>query len=276
MRLALYLLLSCVLAAAAYGQADERVGVQTVSVGGGAALALGGAGVGSPEAWANLNPAALATARGRARLYADQGFGLAELRTGALDLSYPFAFATLGVGAQTLGFDDFRVSNLSVTAARAFRLGTRRTFDAGVSVVVHHAQVEGYGSGVAVAFDAGLRVELLPELDAGFSGRNLTGAQIAGKEPVPQVLTVGLAYAPSDRFRVLLDAVEDTRFPTSVRGGVEVWVVDALALRTGVGTEPTLFSAGAGLRLGTLRADLAATRHDVLGWTPAVELGVAW
>ncbi len=257
-------------------QADERVGVQTINVVGTRSIALGGAGV-ALGGWSSLNPAFLATTKQPGlSLYADQGFGLTELRTGALHLTYPFSFATLAAGAQTLGFDAYRVSNLSLAAGRAFSLGTLRTFDAGVALTLHHAQIQGYGSGAALSLDAGFRVSLLPELAVGASGQNLTASRLGGVEPVPQVLRVGLAYLPAARLAVTGDVVKDARYPLSARGGVELTAVEALLLRVGGGTAPTSFSAGMGLRLGIVRVDLAATRHAWLGWSPALELGLAW
>lgn len=260
----------------AAGQAAERVGVQTVVVAGARVEALGGAGVALPGVWARVNPATLAKASYSVRLYGDQGFGLPELRSAAIDASATWRSTGLGLGAQTLGFDAFRVSALHVGAGRGFRLGTQRTVAAGLSATLHHAQIRGYGSGIAVALDVGFNVDVLPSLAAAATVRNLNQALLAGLEPVPQTLAVGLAYDPGAHLSLVLDVVDDSRFPLSVRSGAELRPVEAVALRIGVSTDPTTFSGGAGVRLGSLRADLAATRHEVLGWTPAVEVGLTW
>lgn len=274
----LFIVLLLIPLRSALAQADERVGVQTVWVMGARSSGLGSAGVALPDSrWASLNPASFAAALSASlHAYADQGFGLAELRTGAVQLVYPFRSATAGLGAQTLGFDDFRVSNATLALARGFTLGTSRRVEAGLALTLHHAQVAGYGSGSGLAFDAGVIVALLPDLRAGFSGRNVTASRLAGVEPLPQTLAIGLAYQPEPRVQIVADVVKDTRFPASVRAGVEVLPASPIALRVGVGTQPSRFSAGAGVQVGPLRADLAASRHDVLGWTPAVELGVTW
>lgn len=270
-------LLIALVTAPLVAQPVERVGIQTVHLVGARMEALGGGGTALPGSWIQANPSSLARApSGQLRLYADQGFGLPELRAGAFQVSTPVGLSGLGMSVQTLGFEAFRVSALTVAAGRAVRLGTQRTLDAGVGVTVHHARIDGYGSGVALALSAGLRTEVLPELDFGVSGQNLLGAKLAGLEPVPQLLAVGLRYHPAAGLEAVLDLVDDTRFPLSVRAGVEVHPVERVALRVGTATAPATFSAGAGLALGPLRADLAATRHEVLGWTPAVEVGVVW
>src|SRR5690606_1858028 len=96
-------------------------------------------------------------------------------------------------------------------------------------------------------------------------------------------LAVGLAYRAAARAVVTLDAYKDLDFPLALRTGVEVWAVDALALRVGAqtgldgsGRVPARRSAGVGVRTGPLRADVAVERHEALGLTPAVTLGATF
>jgi len=74
----------------------------------------------------------------------------------------------------------------------------------------------------------------------------------------------------------VVDDFKDLDFPLSLRGGVEVQPVDALRLRTGVASQPARFTAGAGVVVGRLRADVAAEQHQTLGWSPAASLGIRW
>ena len=87
---------------------------------------------------------------------------------------------------------------------------------------------------------------------------------------------MGLAYTPAEQLLVVVDAYQNPDFPMSFRGGIEVQPVSVLALRAGMTTEPSRFTAGAGLRLGKLTADLAGEKHEVLGWSPAISFGVQW
>ena len=74
----------------------------------------------------------------------------------------------------------------------------------------------------------------------------------------------------------MLDAEQDLDAGLSLRGGIEVRPVSMLALRVGAADNPSRLSAGAGIRTGGLRADIAVERHESLGITPAVGIELAF
>lgn len=116
--------------------------------------------------------------------------------------------------------------------------------------------------------------EVVQDLQFGFLAQNLNRPEYSDLDPLQTSLDVGLAYRPIEEARVLLSVAKDLDYPVSFRGGVEVRPVDELFLRTGFSTEPVRFSGGVGVAVGALRADIAAERHEALGWTPAFEFGV--
>lgn len=275
LRLAAVLLAGCSLAPPAHAQFAE---------GGARYLGLGRAGVAlGGEAWGHANPAAWAGLDGRrAALQASQAFGLSELRLGALSAAVPTSLGTAALHARTYGFSERRETRVLAGFARPLPLSVTRRLDVGVTVGVESASTEGYGTETAVLLGLGVQGDVLPGLRAGLAGRNLLGLGLSDEADlrrsaaaVPGV-TVGLAYTPSDRATLVLDADQDLDFGLAVRAGVEVRVVEALALRTGVSTNPARFAAGAGVRTGALRADLAVEVHETLGATPAVGLEVAF
>ena len=253
--------------------------------GGGRALALGRAGVAlGAEPWGHTNPAAWAGLDvRRVGLQASEAFGLDALRLATLGAGAPTPVGVVGVGARTYGFSERRETRLVVGLARALPLSPSRTLDAGLAVGYQADVTEGHGTVGTVLLSVGVQADLVPGLRAGLAGRNLLGLGWDDDEdlrhPASTVpgLAVGLAYAPSDRATLVLDADQDLDVGLSVRAGAEVVPVEALALRVGVFTgEATGFSAGVGVRAGRLRADVAAERHEALGWTPAVGLDVAF
>ena len=265
--------LALLLAPAAHAQLAE---------GGARVLALGRAGAAlGGEAWGHANPAAWAgLGETRAALQASQAFGLSELRLGALSAALPTSLATVAVHARTYGFSERRETRVLVGAARPLPLSVTRRLDVGLAVGVETASTEGYASHTALLVHAGVQGDVLPGLRAGLAARNLLGLGLddtadlrRSASTVPGV-TVGVAYAPSDRATLVLDADQDLDFGLSVRAGAEVVPVDALALRAGVTTTPVRFTAGLGVRTGALRADLAVESHETLGLTPAVGLEI--
>ncbi len=241
-----------------------------------------GAAVGG-EAWGVSNPATWASlAERRAAVAASQAFGLSELRLGSVTAATPTGLGTVAAHARTYGFSERRETRVMLGLARALPLSRSRRLDAGLSVGVETASTEGYGSETAVLLDAGVQGDVLPGLRAGLAGRNLLGLGLSDASDLERSastvpgLTVGLAYTPSDRALLLLDADQDLDFGLSVRAGAEVRVAEPLVLRAGVSSRPERFSLGAGVRAGALRADLAAETHPTLGLTPAVSVEVAF
>lgn len=242
------------------------------------AVALGGATTALvDDLGAHANPATPATFAARAILFfAQEGYGLAELRQAGLHGVQPIGFGTIAGGVSAFGFDDYQELYGSVGWARGFTLGTSRQLYAGAGLRYYRTRIASYGDAQALGLSFGVLVPVLPTLHFGAQLINANGPALAPDAPLAQVLAVGLSYRATERARVLVDLFKDVDFPLSVRGGLEVYPVSHLALRAGAATEPTRFTAGAGLRLGRIRADLAADRHLDLGWTPAVALGMHW
>lgn len=255
------------------GVADVQAqGVTVREVRGARSQGLGGAGIAlADDAW--RNPAALAAFdRPAFRLYGDRAFLLPELQLGAASATAAFPGIAVGVMAASFGYEDFRATRFTVGAARSLRFGTYRSLHAGIGVTAQRIALGGdYGSATGVSLDAGLRTALTPRLDVGARTTNLLVGK-AGGATLPRHVDVGLAFAATPSLRVVADAGHLVGAGLSARGGLEVQVVDALALRLGGGTNPEQLSTGLGLSLGRIVVDVAVTRTGPLPWTPAVEL----
>ena len=251
---------------------------QTSTEGGARAAALGGAATAlSHEPTGYANPAAWATFMARAvSFFASEAFGLAALRLGAAAYVEPTPFGTFAAGARTFGFDDYRETHFHAGFARGFRLGSTRRFHLGISLRYQRIAIPGYGGTGVLALGLGGLVQVRPGVQVGFQATNLHRPKLAGREELPRTLSLGLAYQPAEQVLIVLDAYKDVRFPLSVRAGVEVLPVAVLFLRAGATTAPQRITAGAGLRLGKLTADIAGEHHEVLGWSPALSVGLSW
>ena len=225
----------------------------------------------------HANPAARSAQASRVvTFFARQSFGLDALRYGAAHVVEPRTWGTLSGGAGTFGFEAYREVHLSAGFARGLRLGTTRRLHAGVALRYYHTRVDGYGQTGALGVHLGLLVRVLNALHLGVRATNVNVPEITSGEALPRVLALGLSYAADRRVRVVVDASKDIDFPLSLRGGLEVRPVSAVRLRAGVASHPTRFTAGVGVLVGRLRADVAAEQHQELGWSPAASLGLHW
>lgn len=252
-------------------------------------MALGRAGTAlEHEVWGEFNPASWASLeRNTADVFASQAFGISELRVVALALAAPTRYATFSANARTYGFSDYRETRIGLGAARGLPLSGSRDIHVGLSAHMHSITIDGFGSTTSISASVGAQVDVLPTLRAGIHARNVSrigrseDSDLASPLSTAPAIAAGLAYRATDRATVLLDAEKDLDFPVSVRAGVEVRVIDILALRGGFATglsstdgAPTRLSGGIGVRSGMIRADVAAEYHETLGLTPAVSVGV--
>ncbi|HKL88648.1 MAG TPA: hypothetical protein VJ884_06550 [Salinibacter sp.] len=211
-----------------------------------------------------------------ATFYAREGFGLSALRYGATHVAVPLSWGTVSGGASTFGFEDYREVHLSAGYARQFQFGTSRSVHVGLTTRYYHTSIARYGSAGTLGVNAGFILTVLRSLALGAHATNVTGSALTEGEPIPRTLAVGLRYQALEQMRVLVDVFKDVRFPTSVRGGLEVSPVSVLTLRAGITTTPVRFMGGIGVHLGPLRANLAAEQHQELGWSPSASLRVQW
>lgn len=225
----------------------------------------------------HANPAARADDSERAALfYAREGFGLSALRYGAAHVTVPVKWGTLSSGASTFGFEKYREVHVSAGYAHSFQFGTTRSVHLGATARYHHTSIEGFGSAGTLAVNVGFVLTLLRSLQLGAHATNVNGGALVEGESIPRTLAVGLDYEALEQMRVLVDVFKDVRYSTAVRGGIEVYPVSALALRAGITTTPVRFMGGVGVRLGPLRADVAAEQHQELGWSPSASLRIRW
>jgi len=208
--------------------------------------------------------------------YAREAYGLSLLRYGAVHGLWPTNWGRVSAGASTLGGSAYREVQYSLGYARGVTFGTSRHVRIGVRGRYYHTRIDGYGGAGALGLHLGLLVPLLPSLHFGAQVTNLNAPSLVDDEPLPQTLSVGLQYRVHRRALVVMDVFKDLAFPAAVRGGLEVRPIPRLALRAGITSSPTRFTGGAGLRLGWVRAHVAAEQHADLGWSPSVSLELRW
>lgn len=253
----------------AWAQTDES---------GARALALGGAVSAMTRTGSTMsNPASFSQAEKRSiTLFTSQAFGLSELRLGMLDGIIPTAIGHVAVGGRTFGFENYRENRFTVGYSSALSLGTRRSFSIGAALDYYTLSISSYGSASAVGIGVGWMTQVTTNLRVGGQARNINGPSLTDQVGLEHSLSVGLAYTASEQVLLLLDANKESRFPLSVRGGLEFSPLDLIALRTGFTTTPVQYSAGIGIRLASLHTDLAGSFHEDLGWSPALAFAVLW
>jgi len=237
------------------------------------AIALGNAFVAiADNPWAvAYNPAGLTqltTLQGSV-FFVPRQFDLPELKTASLAIAVPFTFASYGLSVEQFGFELYRETSLTVAAGRTIDGGV----SAGVSLNLQRISIERYGSTQCLTVDVGLLASALEDLSFGFAVKNIGAAKIGSKgERLPQILLMGARSSPLPDFQLTLEMEKDTRYPFTVKAGVEQRFFDILALRLGAASNPDKFSGGFGIRFSYFEFSYAGYSHAQLGWTHQLEI----
>ncbi|GAB4342307.1 MAG: hypothetical protein Kow0037_29560 [Calditrichia bacterium] len=250
------------------------------------ATAMGGAGVAvANDVWAAYyNPAGLSrvqnpqVATSYLRL-----FNVSFLSNFFGSAVYPLGekWGTVSATMQYFGVD-YKNANLSGEYTLAISHGFYLLKDIHSSLAVGYS-LKGYhwklgeslewgdlGSATTLGVDVGLMASLYSRTTIGVYLLNVNTPQIGAytKHDLPQRVVVGFAYQPYDGVTTTLDLNRVIGVgKMQVWGGAEFKVIRNLFLRFGATTQPSRFSAGAGIQVAQFRLDYGMITHSELGET---------
>lgn len=248
-----------------------------ISFSGAHSAALAGATTGlSGDRRGDANPAAWGRVRRWSLLvHGAQLYDLEELRHAGALLLAPLRIGTAALGASTFGYDLYRESTIEIGLGGGAAVGTFRQIFVGARSRWHVVHIRNYGQASAVSFTAGLHLPVTPFITLGVVTH---GVIVRGtlRSEVPRRLAMGASYRPTASFAVTADLCKEVRSPASVATGVELSPVPPVVVRAGVASSPSLVAGGVGIRLPHIEIDVAAVRHDVLGWSPSLSALFRW
>lgn len=202
----------------------------------------------------------------------DNRFTLANLSTKGFVFALPLKAGTFALSGDVYGYNMYNEKKAGIAFAK--KLGEK--FSAGVQLDYLNTFINDdyYGSHTTFAVEAGLLAEPLKNFKVGFHVYNLSRTKLAeyADEKIPTIFRLGASYKFSEKLLWCIEEEKDIDQKAVFKSGLEYHVVDALWLRGGAGSNPTLFSFGFGLKVSGLVIDIASTYHQVLGFSPAVSL----
>lgn len=240
--------------------------------------ALGGASTAFPDdAAGQVNPAAWGQTDARfLALHGARLYGLPELQFAGFRLAIPFQKGAIAGDVSVFGFDLYRHVALGAGFGRRFGFGTHREVHTGVRAGWNQVYIANHGQAGALGLTAGVLLPITPFISLGAAAHNLTVVAGPLRSDLRRSIAVGAAWRPSESFAMTADATKEVRSPFSIATGVEIRLVEILALRGGIASGPRRASGGIGLNRAPVRADFAAQRHEILGWTPSMSLLYSW
>jgi len=219
------------------------------------------------------NVALLVTDERWVSFYGFRYVGISEITDLAASVTVPTKLGSFGAGFHRYGFDLFNRTNI--------RLGYKKRFSRfHTGLAVSYSAVQqggGYGSAGALGIDLGIAAQIIETLWMGVRATNVNQPVYGNSdEYLPRDLAIGLAYLPSGRMLLSIDAVKDVRFPISLRAGAELELIKGFEARAGITTQPETYSGGFGFTSDRWEINIGVQQHIPLGLSPAVDLGISF
>lgn len=206
-----------------------------------------------------------------AGIYYENRFMMKELSLKGGAAVYPIKAGTFGVSVSSFGYTLYSENKIGIAFGKA--LG--ENFSAGIQLDYLSTRIaENYGQSAAFAGEIGIQAKPWKNLTVGVHLFNPTRSKLAdyNNERTPTILRVGLDYKFSDKVFVAVETEKDIDHKPVFKAGLEYRPAEALYLRAGISTNPSLSSFGFGLKLKQFKLDFASSFHSVLGYTPQMGL----
>jgi len=194
----------------------------------------------------------------------NQYFDIDGFNSVAVGIVQPTHYGNIGISVLRFGDDLYNEQLYSLGFGNKIgfvRLGLRANY--------YQLHIDEYGTTAGFSMDFGGIVELAPQWSFGASVSNFTASSLNDLDDaaLPVVMKVGISYKPVEQVSLLVDLVKDVEFDPEFRAGVEYWIHQKLALRTGINSQPFSGFAGFGLKLKQFEVDYALCSHQLLGFS---------
>ena len=236
------------------------------------ASGLSNAGVVLTDLWANYHNQAGLTGVEKLTIgfhyenkYVVQNYGLH-----AVAIAIPAYKGTIGASITFFGYKKYNESKISLAYGKSFG----EKFSAGIQLdVLNIYQEEYYGNNTTLAVEGGLLAEPIDGLLVGVHVYNPTKASysMVDLEKVPTIFQAGIGYYFTEKLFIVVETEKDLEEKPVFEGGIEYHLIENIFARFGLSTyEMSGYSFGVGFAHKGIKADMAFSRHQILGYTPHV------
>jgi len=192
-------------------------------------------------------------------------------------------FGSFGIGYQSMGVQYLDVSLMSesqLSVGHSFRLNEDMLSELtlGYSLSLYSLSFDGLGNESQLGINAGVIAAIHQRTQLGFMLTNINkpGMGKNQRHYLPQMLALGLSYAPYEGVITAIDLKKNYEGVTELRTGVEAEVHPMFILRMGVRNHPASYSAGVGFRFAKMMLDYSINTHPVLNLTHHIGLGIKY
>lgn len=193
-------------------------------------------------------------------------YGLKELSSFAGIINYPNVYLNSSLYISKYGFDAYHEILISLNVykrlSKKLSLGLRAN-----NINVYYSEKESNAN--VLTADLGVLISMTDAVNISFMVTNPLRTEIKmcdEKYPLSNKMLIGISYQPDRHFLLTSEIEKDFALPTVYKVGAEYAPIEQLSLRLGMLTKPFTPSFGLGLVLQKFNANLAFSRHPILGF----------
>lgn len=232
---------------------------------------LASAGVSLKDVWSiQQNQAGLTAVKNlTVGIAMEKPFAGYELSSQTAIVVIPVEKNVFGASFQNYGFASYSQQRVGISFARNFgpRLAAALDFN------YHSVKVQGYSSSRGYSVEAGLQYQLNKYISLGAHVANPNQGKFEGENAgIPARFQAGGSYFFSEKVLMAVAVEKVIGYPVDNRFGLEYQLLDLLALRAGISTNPFKHYAGFGINYHKLKMDLATASQPVLGYSPQIAM----
>jgi hypothetical protein len=202
-------------------------------------------------------------------------FVVDEFSLHALAFTLPINYGTLGLSYSYFGFEDYNVSKVGLAFGKSFG----SNFAAGLQLNYHYIYIAGdYESQGKVSIEGGIQYKPSENISIGMHVFNPAHSKSSYflSDTLTTSFKTGIGYTPGEKIFIGIEVEKHLDRELIVKSGLEYRIIESLYLRTGISTKPVTNTFGLGYKIGKISADVAFTRHQILGFTPHFSLQIEW
>ena len=218
-------------------------------------------------AYGMANPASITGREALSLAFAaSRSFGLGQLDHLLTTGTVGTRLGNAALVIESFGFEAYRRLTGHLLIAGSVR---SQTISAGARMSYSHLTIRGFGSRGLGRLSLGVRAAVGARVSIGMMVENIARSRSDTAEGGRRI-AVGVMIVPADFVILVADVEQAEQFLPALHAGTEIEVFDRVTLRGGFSTFPATFSFGIGIRVAAIGADLAAARHQPLGWSNSV------
>lgn len=196
-------------------------------------------------------------------------FGVGGFNTMSVVAAHKLNIGTAGISLKRFGDNLYNESIIGVGAAHKLDF-----VSLGIKANILQVSIQELGTKTAIALEFGGLVHINDEITIGANIFNINQAKMAdyNDERFSTVLKAGLTYHPTEKLFATIETEKDVEYKHTVKVGLEYFIIEKLAIRTGFSTLNQQASFGLGLELNKFNVDYALSYHNQLGISNGISL----